>query len=143
MKGIDAFWVSISSIRASLFYLVLGLILGVFLAAKLFPSHYAALRTIHVHLNLIGFVMLLIAGVGYHLFPVFAGGELYSVPLALAHFVLAQVALVGFSLALLFRAQNAILGFTALQALAWGVFAYNMLWTVWPYRQQKEERRSR
>ena len=135
MKRIDAFWVSLSCIRASFLYLILGSVLGAFLAGKMFLPHYGALRTIHVHLNLIGFVMLLIAGVGYHLLPVFAGRKLYSIPLALAHFVLAQLALVGFSLALLLGARGFTLAFAALQALVWGLFAYNMLKTVCPYRK--------
>lgn len=136
MKRIDAFWVSLSCIRASFLYLILGSVLGAFLAGKMFLPYYGALRTIHVHLNLVGFVMLLIAGVGYHLLPVFAGRKLYSIPLALAHFALAQIALVGFSLASLLGSQGFILVFAALQALIWGLFAYNMLRTVWPRRRE-------
>jgi cbb3-type cytochrome oxidase subunit 1 len=136
VKQIDAFWVSLNCIRASFLYLALGLILGLFLADRMFLSHYAALRTIHVHLNLVGFVMLLIAGVGYHLLPVFAGGKLHSIPLALVHFVLAQLALVGFSLALLFRSQSLISVFATLQVLAWGLFVYNMLRTVWSHHER-------
>jgi len=137
---LDAFWFSLSCIRASFFYLALGLILGVILAARLFLPHYSALRTIHAHLNLIGFVMLMIAGVGYHLLPVFVGGKLHSVPLALAHFVLAQLGLLGFSLALLFRAQGLSLAFGSLQAIAWGLFIYNMLRTLWPSGEGEKEK---
>lgn len=136
---LDAFWFSLSCIRASFFYLALGLILGILLAAKLFPAHYAALRAIHLHLNLVGFVMLMIAGVGYHLLPVFVGGRLYSTSLALAHFILAQLGLIGFSLALLFRAQGLIASFGGLQALAWGFFIYNMLRTLWPRVEGEKE----
>lgn len=73
-------------------YLVVGIVLGVLFIVK--PSTLA-LRTVHVHLNLVGFVMFLIFGVAYHILPRFRGRPLHSEKLAWAQLWTANVGLVG------------------------------------------------
>ena len=82
---------------ASLIYLFLGSSLGVAMVSihgewggleyYLIPSH--------THLNLLGWVSMMIFGVAYHVIPRFSGRQIYSRKLGWAHFVLAQFGLVG------------------------------------------------
>lgn len=58
-------------------YLVLGIMLGIYMGAS--GDHSLAL--LHAHINLLGFVLMTVFGVVYHLFP--AAG---SSTLARAHF---------------------------------------------------------
>ncbi len=49
----------------------------------------------HAHLNLVGWVSMMIFGVAYHILPRFTGQPLYSRKMAWAHFILAQAGLIG------------------------------------------------
>lgn len=49
----------------------------------------------HTHINLIGWVSMLIFGVAYHIIPRFSGRLIYSRKLAWLHFVFAQAGLIG------------------------------------------------
>ncbi|MDO8671778.1 MAG: cbb3-type cytochrome c oxidase subunit I [Dehalococcoidia bacterium] len=79
-------------ILSSLVYLLLGVVLGVLFLA--FPNT-RGLRAVHVHLNLVGFVLFMIMGVAYHILPRFRGRPLISEKLAVVQFWLAEVGLVG------------------------------------------------
>ncbi|MGQ9469429.1 MAG: hypothetical protein ACUVTD_06350 [Nitrososphaerales archaeon] len=59
------------------------------------------ISTVHTHINLIGLVLFMIAGVGYHLSPVFSGTKLYSMRLGVIHFYLSNIALSGFLMSML------------------------------------------
>jgi len=50
-------------------------------------------RPAHVHMNLLGFVTMMIFGVGYHVVPRFFGHPLYNRKLAGAHWWLSNVGL--------------------------------------------------
>ena len=76
---------------ASLIYLVIGSTMGVFM---LLTSE--SIKPSHAHVLLIGFVAMMIFGVGYHLLPVFAGTDLYSLRLAEIHFWLQNIGYVIF-----------------------------------------------
>ena len=69
-------------IRSSLFWLGVGVVLGVWMAAWPAAVQY---RPAHMHANLLGFVSMMIFGVAYHVIPRFTGAPLRSEPLALAH----------------------------------------------------------
>jgi cytochrome c oxidase cbb3-type subunit 1 len=58
-------------IRSSLVWLLLGVSLGFLLA--LFPARLALLRPAHLHMNLLGFMSMMIFGVAYHILPRFTG----------------------------------------------------------------------
>ncbi|MDH4184827.1 MAG: DUF1858 domain-containing protein [Nitrospinota bacterium] len=80
-------------IKASLIYLGLGAFFGVHMA---FADHgYAQIRFVHVHFMLIGFMAMMIFGVGYHILPRFNARPLPYPGLVSVHFWLANLGLVG------------------------------------------------
>lgn len=121
---------------AGMFYLLAGVTLGVIFL--IFPSA-VKLKTIHVHLNLVGFVLFVIFGVAYHILPRFRGRPLHSEGLARFQLVVANLGLLGLLLFWALEAYFDIAGAEALQA-AFGallglsilLFVYNMGRTLWP-----------
>jgi cbb3-type cytochrome oxidase subunit 1 len=77
-------------IKMSLVWLGVGVSLGVVMAV--FPG-WIRYRTAHLHLNLVGFVAMMIFGVAYHVMPRFSGNPLHHPRLAVAHFWLANAGL--------------------------------------------------
>lgn len=75
-------WFVKAFVKASLAWLALGVTLGVAMAAHPVWTVY---RPAHVHLNLLGFVTMMIYGVAYHVIPRFTGFPLYSRRLAAWH----------------------------------------------------------
>jgi len=115
-------------------YLLIGVTLGVLFF--IFPET-RALRPVHTHLNLVGFVMFAIFGIGYHILPRFRGNPLHSEGMAWVQFWLANVGLVGL-LTLLgigayqysdgLRIGQAIFG--AILVISMYLFIYNMFLTL-------------
>ena len=62
-------------LRASLLWLVVGTSLG---AAMAIHPAWAVYRPAHLHALLLGFVMMMIAGVAYHVIPRFTMAALHS-----------------------------------------------------------------
>lgn len=58
-------------IKASVFYLVLGTLMGVLMGTHLVSS--AGFKFVHIHVNLIGFMAMFVFGVAYHILPRFNG----------------------------------------------------------------------
>lgn len=87
---------SVGFIRTSVVYLLIGITFGLIMAI---PGGYAwlaeALRgqpTIaHAHSNLLGFVLMMIMGVAYHIFPRFSGYGIKRMWVAWANFWCCQV----------------------------------------------------
>ena len=79
-------------IKMALIYLLLGVTLGALFT--IFPG-LRGLRFAHVHLNLLGFMAMMVYGVGYHILPRFQGKPLYSDALADTQFWLANIGLIG------------------------------------------------
>src|SRR6476659_4084011 len=79
-------------IRASLIWFVLGITLG--LAMAIHPA-WTIYRPAHAHMNLVGFVTMMIFGVGYQMLPRFFGHPIHSRPFASAHIWLANLGLGG------------------------------------------------
>ena len=77
-------------IKMSLVWLGVGVSLGFVMAV--FPA-WTRYRTAHLHLNLVGFVAMMIFGVAYHVMPRFSGNPLHRPRLALVHFWLTNVGL--------------------------------------------------
>ncbi len=69
----------------------LGLLLGMGVVSF-------AWRPAHAHMNLLGFVAMMIYGVAYHALPRFAGSPFLRPRVALAQVVAANIALVGMAL---------------------------------------------
>ena len=85
-------------IRTSLVSLLIGSALGMVMAFE--PSHGSYFLSAHVHLNLLGFMAMMIYGVGYHVLPRFSGVTIHSRPLMVAHYYLGTAtlaAMAGFS----------------------------------------------
>jgi heme/copper-type cytochrome/quinol oxidase subunit 1 len=66
-------------VKASLAWFGLGITLGVAMAIV---PRLVLYRPAHVHMNLLGFVTMMIYGVAYHVIPRFTGHPLYSRRLA-------------------------------------------------------------
>ena len=80
-------WFVKAFLKASLAWLAAGVSLGVAMAVH--PA-WAVYRTAHMHMNLLGFVAMMIFGVAYHVIPRFTGHALHSRRLAAVHWWLAN-----------------------------------------------------
>ena len=80
-------WFVKAFLKASLAWLGAGVSLGI--AMALHPA-WALYRAAHLHMNLLGFVAMMIFGVAYHVIPRFTGHPLHSRRLATIHWWLAN-----------------------------------------------------
>lgn len=119
---------------SGLIYLSLGIALGILFFVL---PQTRALRTVHAHLNLVGFVTFAIFGIGYHILPRFRGKPLYSENLAWWQFWLANTGLAGLLLFLTLATYgtggNFIIAqavFSGILALSFYMFVYNMFRTL-------------
>jgi heme/copper-type cytochrome/quinol oxidase subunit 1 len=83
-------WYARWFIKASLAWLGVGVTLGVVMAVWPRLIYY---RPAHMHANLLGFVAMMIFGVGYHVLPRFSGHRLHSRILPAIHWWAANVGL--------------------------------------------------
>ena len=123
---------------ASLIYLVIGSTLGIVMVFNSLP-----LMSSHVHVLLIGWVSMMIFGVGYHLLPVFAGTELYSIRLAELQFWLQNIGLVGLAFTIPYRSSgsNYLPGtmiFGGISLLAIYIFVYNVARSLIPPEEERK-----
>jgi cbb3-type cytochrome oxidase subunit 1 len=125
-------WYVKAFIRASLVWFTAGIALG--LAMAMHPA-WVIYRPAHAHMNVVGFITMMIFGVGYQLLPRLFGHKLQSRALAIAHWWLANVGLAlmtaGFMLAPHIGAGSAAITSTGGSLFAIGAFAfvYNLLRT--------------
>ena len=80
-------WFVKAFIRASLAWFALGIVLGVSIAAH--PA-WVAYRPAHAHMTVVGFLTMMVFGVGYQLLPRLFGHGLHSSRMAVAHWWLAN-----------------------------------------------------
>lgn len=118
----------------SIVYLGIASILGI---AMLGSQGLSQLRFVHSHLNLLGWVSMMIYGVGYHILPRFMGRPLYSARIGDVQFVLANVGLVGmlsFYTLNLYSPSGVYVSLTmlsgAIEAVSIFLFFYNILRTI-------------
>jgi cbb3-type cytochrome oxidase subunit 1 len=118
----------------SIVYLGVAAVLGIIMLGN---QNVMAMKFVHSHLNMLGWVSMMIYGVGYHILPRFMGRPLYSNKIGEAQFYLANISLVAmllfytlnvYSPGGLFRTLTVISG--AVQALTVFLFFYNMLMTL-------------
>jgi cbb3-type cytochrome oxidase subunit 1 len=118
----------------SVVYLGAAAVMGIVMLAK---QDVMALKFVHSHLNMLGWVSMMIYGVGYHILPRFMGRALYSNKIGEAQFYLANISLVAmlvfyalnvYDPSGLYRTITVVSG--AVQALAIFLFLYNMLMTL-------------
>ncbi|MDA8169692.1 MAG: hypothetical protein M0Z59_08380 [Nitrospiraceae bacterium] len=120
----------------SIVYLVLASFLGV---AMLLDSDMLAWKFVHSHLMLLGWVSMMIYGVGYHILPRFAGRLLKSKAMAEVQFWLANAGLTGMLLFYMLdryhpetAAYKSLSGlFGGLEVVSIALFFYNLVATVY------------
>ena len=123
-------WFAKAFLKASLAWLGVGVTLG--LAMAIHPP-WTAWRTAHLHMNLLGFVTMMIYGVAYHVIPRFTGHPLAMPRLAGAHWWISNVGLALFATGLGLRG-HAIPGaapLVALGGLLSALGAYAFILNIW------------
>ncbi len=127
-------------ILMSILYLGIAAILGIVMLGS---GNAMGLRFVHSHLMLLGWVSMMIYGVGYHILPRFMGRPLYSAKLGDAQFWLANIGLV---VMLVFYTLNvyapaemyvvATIAAGIIETASIFLFFYNMLMTLMPKAPQ-------
>ena len=124
----------------SIIYLGLATVLGI---AMLWHQELLSIKFVHSHLNMLGWVSMMIYGVGYHILPRFMGRPVYSTALGNIQFWLANIGLVVMLLFYtlnVYRPSQGYLVMTVLGGAAQGVsiflFFYNMLRTMLATQEQ-------
>lgn len=85
-------WFIKAFIRSSLIWFAGGIILGVAIAVH---PPWIVYRPAHAHMNVVGFLTMLVFGVGYQLLPRLFGHPLHSRNLAIAHLFASNLGLAG------------------------------------------------
>lgn len=119
-------------IKSALVYLGLGICFGIWMG---FSPNAILYRPAHAHLNLLGFVSMLIFGVSYHVIPRFTGHPLHSLRLATVHWWASNGGLVmlviGFVLLPWHPSGRLIIeGGAVIAALGAFIFIYNLWRTL-------------
>lgn len=120
-------------IKCALVYLVLAALLGMHMASSS-AGYY--LRPVHTHLNLLGWMSMIVYGVAYHILPRFSGNPLWSERMSLWHLWLANIGLIGMSLGWVLPIYSASAGFYVLsvfsvvEGVSIALFAINMFKTI-------------
>jgi cbb3-type cytochrome oxidase subunit 1 len=127
-------------IRASLLWFVAGITLG--LAMAVHPA-WVIYRPAHAHMNLVGFVVMMIFGVGYQMLPRFFGHPIHSKALAIAHVWLANLGLAGLVGGFLLAPHigSASVPVTASGGMLWALGAYGFVYNMWRTFNAAERRR--
>ncbi len=118
-------------VRSSLIYLGIGVTLGVMLI--LWPDSRFVVSRIHTHVNLLGFMAMMIYGVGYHILPRFMGRPVYSHRLGNIQVWLANITLIGLSLSWIMEsAQGGVWHVLAiLFGIGQGVAIFLFIFNLW------------
>ncbi len=128
-------------IIASIVYLALSSVIGVLMAVN---TDFQTLKFMHSHFMLLGWVSMMIYGVGYHILPRFSGRLLKSKTIGELQFWLSNIGLIMLTVFYTMRIYNpeagiyttliAIGGFTEVLSIV--LFLYNMLATIVPKEEQ-------
>ena len=118
----------------SIVYLGVAAVLGIVMLGN---QNVMAMKFVHSHLNMLGWVSMMIYGVGYHILPRFMGRPLYSNKIGEAQFYLSNISLVAmlvFYTLNIYNPGDAYRTLTVIsgtvQALTVFLFFYNMLMTL-------------
>jgi cbb3-type cytochrome oxidase subunit 1 len=128
----------IGFIKTSLLSLAVGVVLGVLIALHVLkPDQPQLLTSAHSHVNLLGGVMMLIFGVGYHILPRFSGRPLWNEKMADVQLWVNIIGLAGMVIAFIAAAYSksdllryAVAPFGALYGLGALLFVINMWKTI-------------
>ena len=123
-------------IIVSIFYLGAASVLGV---CMLWNESLLSLKFVHSHLNLLGWVSMMIYGVGYHVLPRFSGRPLKYPKMGELQFWTANIGLIGMLLFYAMEVYNpsqaykmSSVAFGAVEVFSIVLFLYNMLATLLP-----------
>lgn len=126
-------------IIVSIVYLGVSSILGI---AMLWDQSLMSLKFVHSHLNMLGWVSMMIYGVGYHVLPRFSGRPLKYPKLGELQFWAANIGLIGmlffYTLNIYTPSQiyNTVsIAAGGLEVFSIALFFYNMLATLLPGEQ--------
>jgi cbb3-type cytochrome oxidase subunit 1 len=123
---------------ASILYFLIGCVLGAFMFLR--PGNIYNIMPAHAHINLVGFVSMMIFGVSYHMFPRFAGRPLYSIKVARKQFTLLNIGLIGMVLVFAFADRDGVLYrlllpmFGTILTASFVLYFYNAWKTITPDR---------
>jgi cbb3-type cytochrome oxidase subunit 1 len=120
-------WFIKAFIRASLLWFASGVVLGVAIAVH---PPWLVYRPAHAHMNVVGFLTMLVFGVGYQLLPRLFGHPLHSHRLAVAHLFCANLGLAGLVLGFLIGPHHASAG-RWLTATGGSLFALGVVFWVY------------
>jgi len=102
-----------------------------------------ALKFVHSHLNMLGWVSMMIYGVGYHILPKFMGRQMYSKKIGEVQFWVANAGLIAmlvFYTMNVYNPSDVLVGATVLAGVlelaSIFLFFYNMLKTLLPPVEQ-------
>jgi len=84
--------VTVWFIRCALVYFIAAMFAGIYMtvAGPVYP-----IMPIHTHLNLLGWITMMVYGVGYHILPRFSGAPLWSDKLSVIQLWTANIGLIG------------------------------------------------
>lgn len=123
--------VTVWFIRFALIYFMLAILLGLHMSVTgpVYPW-----MPIHVHFNLLGWMSMMIYGVGYHILPRFSGVPLWSERLSYWQLWLANAGLVGMAAGWVVRSSGGnpvlLLIFAFIEGVSMVFFALNMFKTI-------------
>lgn len=120
-------------LRMSVIYFIIGALIG--FGMLLWPGESGYYIPVHVHLNLLGFMSMMIYGVGYHILPKFSGRNIYSPLIMKVQFWISNAGLIGMAFSWPFAASGDSLQFVLtvssfLSLVGVVLFATNILKTV-------------
>jgi cytochrome c oxidase cbb3-type subunit 1 len=122
-------WFIRAFIRSSLLWFAAGIALGI--AMSIHPA-WVIYRPAHAHMNVVGFLTMLVFGVGYQLLPRLFGHPLYSTRLAAAHLYLANLGLAGLVLGFMMRPRSIVgVWLTSSGGLVFGLGVAFWVWNPW------------
>jgi cytochrome c oxidase cbb3-type subunit 1 len=114
----------------SIVYLGISSVIGVMMLTMPVMQKFMFM---HVHFMLLGWVSMMIYGVGYHILPRFSGKMLKSVAIIKIQFYLANIGLIGMTAAYTYSLAPVLLHiFGGMEVLAIMLFFYNMVATIGP-----------
>jgi len=133
-------WFAKAFIRASLLWFLGGIAMG--LAMAIHPA-WIVYRPAHAHMNLVGFVVMMIFGVGYQMLPRFFGHPIHSKGLAATHVWLANVGLAGLVAGFFVAPSLGQVGYTvtAIGGGIWAIGAVGFVYNMWRTFDAAERRR--
>lgn len=123
---------------ASLVYFFLAAVLGIWMGGT---DAAGWVRFAHVHFNLLGFMAMMIYGVGYFILPRFNGRTLRWPSWVPAHFYVANLGLIGMVATAPERPSTGFILFSVLSVISTGMFAVNLGATMLmePEKEEEEE----